>query len=64
MWFRRSDRSRDSQIPEGMWVKCEGCSEILYHKELERHLLVCPRCGHHHRVSARTRLAQLFDDGL
>jgi acetyl-CoA carboxylase carboxyl transferase subunit beta len=66
VWFRRSENAEKpaSRVPEGMWVKCEGCREILYRKELERHLFVCPRCGHHHRVSARTRLAQLFDDGL
>ncbi len=43
-------------------MKCEGCREALYRKELERGLYVCPRCGHHHRVSARVRLNQLFDD--
>jgi acetyl-CoA carboxylase carboxyl transferase subunit beta len=63
-WFRRTDEpTRKSRVPEGLWVKCEGCREILYKKELERGLFVCPRCGFHHRVSARTRLAQLFDDG-
>jgi acetyl-CoA carboxylase carboxyl transferase subunit beta len=64
VWFRRSETAEKptSRVPEGLWVKCEGCREILYRKELERHLFVCPRCGHHHRVSARTRLAQLFDD--
>jgi acetyl-CoA carboxylase carboxyl transferase subunit beta len=50
-------------VPEGLWVKCEGCGEALYRKEFERNLFVCPRCGHHHRISARTRLTQLFDDG-
>ena len=61
-WFGRSDRSdkRDSRIPEGLWVKCDGCKETLYRKELEKTLHVCPRCGFHHRISARTRLAQLF----
>ena len=65
VWFRRSDRGDrpSSRVPEGLWLKCEGCKEILYRKELEKHLFVCPRCGHHHRISARTRLAQLFDDG-
>jgi acetyl-CoA carboxylase carboxyl transferase subunit beta len=63
-WFRRTDEpTRKSRVPEGLWVKCEGCREILYKKELERGLFVCPRCGFHHRVSARTRIAQLFDDG-
>jgi acetyl-CoA carboxylase carboxyl transferase subunit beta len=65
VWFRRSEREGrpTSRVPEGLWVKCEGCREILYRKELERSLFVCPRCGHHHRVSARARLAQLFDAG-
>jgi acetyl-CoA carboxylase carboxyl transferase subunit beta len=65
VWFRRTDRDGHppSRVPEGLWVKCEGCREILYRKELERSLFVCPRCGHHHRVSARVRLGQLFDDG-
>jgi acetyl-CoA carboxylase carboxyl transferase subunit beta len=64
VWFRRSEDDRPaSRVPEGLWVKCEGCREILYRKELEKGLFVCPRCGHHHRVSARTRLAQLFDGG-
>jgi acetyl-CoA carboxylase carboxyl transferase subunit beta len=65
VWFRRSDASPrpTSRVPEGLWVKCEGCREILYRKELDRSLWVCPRCGHHHRISARARLAQIFDDG-
>ncbi len=65
VWFRRDDAGsgRGSRVPEGLWVKCEGCRETIYRKELERNLFVCPRCGHHHRVSARARLAQLFDRG-
>ena len=63
-WFRRSDSDGRpaSRVPEGLWVMCDGCRETLYRKELERSLWVCPRCGHHHRVSARGRLAQLFDE--
>ena len=62
-WFRRTAEGGRpaSRVPEGLWVKCEGCRETLYRKELERSLFVCPRCGFHHRVSARVRLAQLFD---
>ncbi len=65
VWFRRSESAERpaSKVPEGLWVKCEGCRETLYRKELERALFVCPRCGHHHRVSARVRLSQLFDGG-
>jgi acetyl-CoA carboxylase carboxyl transferase subunit beta len=64
-WFRRSEAASRpaSRVPEGLWVKCEGCREILYRKELERDQFVCPRCGFHHRVSARTRLSHLFDGG-
>lgn len=61
VWFRRA--GRESRVPEGLWVKCEGCREILYRKELEASLYVCPKCGHHHRVSARVRLSQLLDGG-
>jgi acetyl-CoA carboxylase carboxyl transferase subunit beta len=65
VWFRRSENAERpaSKVPEGLWVKCDGCRETLYRKELERSLFVCPGCGHHHRVSARTRLTQLFDGG-
>jgi acetyl-CoA carboxylase carboxyl transferase subunit beta len=65
VWFRRSDAAARpaSRVPEGLWVKCDGCKETLYSRELERALFVCPRCSHHHRVSARTRLGQLFNDG-
>jgi len=65
VWFRRSDSTERpaSKVPEGLWVKCDGCRETIYRKELERSLFVCARCGHHHRVSARTRLSQLFDGG-
>jgi acetyl-CoA carboxylase carboxyl transferase subunit beta len=65
VWFRRSETAARpaSKVPEGLWVKCEGCRETLYRKELERSLFVCPRCGHHHRVPASVRLSQLFDGG-
>lgn len=48
-------------VPEGLWVRCDGCGAILYRSELERNLDVCPKCNHHMRISARQRL-QLFLD--
>ena len=50
-------------VPEGVWEKCAGCGTVLYKPELERNLMVCPKCGHHHYISARMRLDTLFDEG-
>jgi acetyl-CoA carboxylase carboxyl transferase subunit beta len=68
-WFRktkkpkpvRQDRPR-STVPEGLWVKCEGCKEIVYSRDLDRNLKVCPKCGHHFRIDARARVSLLLDD--
>ena len=49
-------------VPEGLWVKCLGCNEILYRAELIKNLSVCPKCNHHHRVSARQRLSIFLDE--
>ena len=51
------------KVPEGVWEKCGSCGAMLYRPELERNLMVCPKCGHHHAISARARLASLFDEG-
>jgi acetyl-CoA carboxylase carboxyl transferase subunit beta len=69
-WFRktrqpkplRQDRAR-STVPEGLWVKCEGCKEIIYSRDLEANLRVCPKCGYHFRIDAPTRIRLLLDDG-
>ena len=50
-------------VPEGLWVRCLGCGETVFRKTLEANLAVCPKCDHHHRVSARTRIEQLIDPG-
>jgi acetyl-CoA carboxylase carboxyl transferase beta subunit/acetyl-CoA carboxylase carboxyl transferase alpha subunit len=52
----------EHQLPA--WVKCPGCKVLIYGKRLQRNLLVCPECGHHHRIEIRQRLAWLLDDGL
>jgi len=48
-------------VPDGLWIPCEGCAETLFRKALEANLMVCPRCDHHHRISARTRVEQMVD---
>lgn len=58
----RTETSQKKGVPEGVWVKCKGCNEILYRAELEKNLMVCFKCNHHHRLSARERLAQLLDE--
>jgi acetyl-CoA carboxylase carboxyl transferase subunit beta len=68
-WFRktktpkpiRQERPR-SNVPEGLWVKCEGCKEVIYSRDLDRNLRVCPKCGYHMRIDARTRIALLLDE--
>jgi acetyl-CoA carboxylase carboxyl transferase subunit beta len=48
-------------VPQGLWIKCDSCREILYHREIADNLEVCPRCDHHFRISATERLEMLFD---
>jgi acetyl-CoA carboxylase carboxyl transferase subunit beta len=50
-------------IPEGLWIRCPGCGESIYRKELEKNLSVCPKCRYHNYVSAKERIAQLLDEG-
>jgi acetyl-CoA carboxylase carboxyl transferase subunit beta len=65
-WFKKTKEIRTDKkgkIPEGLWVKCDGCKEIVYNKEIERNLKVCPKCNYHFRISARERLKLLVDEG-
>ncbi|MCL1824954.1 MAG: acetyl-CoA carboxylase, carboxyltransferase subunit beta [Betaproteobacteria bacterium] len=52
---------RNKSIPEGLWIKCPACEAVLYHSDLESNLHVCPKCGHHLRISARERFDLLLD---
>ena len=66
-WFKREsgelDTSGEKKVrTEGLWVKCENCRQIIWKKDLEENLNVCPKCDKHFRIDARTRLAQLLDD--
>ncbi len=62
--FRGDERGKDGekQIPEDLWIKCPKCSELLYSRECERNGRVCPKCGHHFRLSARERIDLLVDE--
>ena len=50
------------EIPDGLWVKCDRCNTIVYHKELHKNLNVCPKCDFHFRVNAKFRIEQLMDE--
>ena len=66
-WFKKirkpiegaADKSR---VPEGLWVKCPPCGQIIYNKDLAASLSVCTKCGHHFRLTASERLRSLFED--
>ena len=51
------------ETPDNLWVKCPACSEMLFTREYEDNLYVCPRCEHHGRIGADTRLGQILDPG-
>jgi len=66
-WFKREsgelDTSGERKIrTEGLWVKCEACRQIIWKKDLEENMNVCPKCDKHFRIDARARLAQLLDE--
>ena len=68
-WFKKLLPSRintrgnsKKTIPEGIWTKCAHCSAVLYRAELERNQMVCPKCSHHMRISARARLDRFLEE--
>jgi acetyl-CoA carboxylase carboxyl transferase subunit beta len=69
-WFKKARKpiapatEKPSRVPEGLWVKCPDCSQILYNKDLATNLHVCPKCTHHFRIGAAERLRTLFDGGV
>jgi acetyl-CoA carboxylase carboxyl transferase subunit beta len=67
-WFRKkksltaSSEKKNVKVPEGVWTKCKNCHEIIYAKEVERNLNVCPKCDYHFRISARERIDLILDE--
>lgn len=59
----RDSESSKSKVPGGLWNNCPACDAILYQPELEKSLFVCPKCDHHLRIGARTRMSIFFDGG-
>lgn len=65
-WFKKTREQRIEKkvkIPEGLWVKCENCKEIVYKREIEKNFKVCPKCNYHFRISAKERLKLIVDEG-
>ncbi len=54
---------KKKEMPEGLWTKCPGCSEMIHHLAIEENLRVCPRCDHHFSMGARERITTLVDEG-
>ncbi|HEU4707968.1 MAG TPA: acetyl-CoA carboxylase carboxyl transferase subunit beta, partial [Methylophilaceae bacterium] len=54
--INRAVGASKKNVPEGLWSKCPACESVLYRSDLENNAEVCPKCGHHNRISARRRL--------
>ncbi len=64
-WFKKDlgRKDTDKKGSKGLWVKCNNCAEIIYKKEVERNLEVCPKCDYHFRIAARSRMNIIMDSG-
>ena len=68
-WFKKVRKpieplakNQPSRVPEGLWVKCPSCGEVIYNKDLVTTLNVCPKCAHHFRIGAAERLRMTPDE--
>src|SRR3954447_10182840 len=59
----QANGTKESGIPEGLWMRCPECGDMLFRKVVEENLSVCPSCDHHLRLSAAARIEQLVDPG-
>ena len=68
-WFKKIKTPKikvsniNGRVPEGLWMKCDDCKEIVFKKEIEKNFMVCPKCNYHFRVSAQQRISWLIDQG-
>lgn len=66
-WFKRKKEAlkptEKKEVPDGLWIKCESCNDIIYKKELEKRLYVCPNCEYHFRIGSEQYIQILFDAG-
>jgi len=69
VWFKKEKAPKQPQtdrrlkMPEGLWVKCSACKEMIYKKEVVKNASVCPKCNYHFRIDGKARLRMLLDDG-
>jgi acetyl-CoA carboxylase carboxyl transferase subunit beta len=61
-WFGKT-KDRKTKVPEGLWIKCNYCREIIYRKEVEKNGMVCPKCNYHFSISVEERIALILDEG-
>src|SRR5271168_4795978 len=59
----RTEGKKQVKVPEGLYTKCKSCSAILYNKDLDKNLKVCPKCGYHNQLSSLERLYLTIDSG-
>ena len=66
-WFKKAKEGlvpqRKKELPDGLWVKCDSCGEIIYRKELDKELWVCSKCDHHFRIRSKDYINLIVDDG-
>lgn len=66
-WFKRKEKgvitTEKKSIPDGLWIRCDQCNEILYRKELERNLFVCSKCDLHFKIRSHQYFTMLLDEG-
>ncbi len=60
-FFGRKNKEQTTGVPEGLWIKCDGCKQTVYKSDIKENMQVCPGCGHHYRIGARDRIQLVTD---